>query len=121
MLPLIGLIIGLVIGLVLNVQIPEAWSVYVAVVILCGVDSLLGGLEATLRKRFSNTLFITGFLLNASAAIALTALGQQLDFDLSLVAVFAFGIRIFRNLGLIRRYIVIEIRDRRQKTKSLTK
>ena len=43
MLPLIGLIIGLVIGLVLNVQIPEAWSVYVAVVILCGVDSLLGG------------------------------------------------------------------------------
>lgn len=112
MLPLLGLIIGLVIGLMLNVQIPEVWSVYIAITILSGLDSLLGGLEAALRKRFSNILFITGFVLNTGAALILTALGQQLNFDLSLVAVFAFGIRIFKNLGLVRRHLVQRIKKR---------
>ncbi len=119
MLPLIGLIIGLMIGLVLNFQIPEVWSVYVAIVILAGVDSLLGGIEAAYRKRFSNVLFITGFTLNAATAVALTALGQQLAFDLSLVAVFAFGIRIFKNLGLIRRYFIQSIQKRIEASKTI--
>jgi small basic protein len=121
MLPLLGLIIGLVIGLMLNVQIPDAWSVYIAITILSGLDSLLGGLEAALRKRFSNVLFITGFLLNTGAALALTALGQQINFDMSLVAVIAFGIRIFKNLGLIRRYIVQRMQRRAQEARQSSK
>ncbi len=121
MLPLLGLIIGLVIGLMLNVQIPDVWSVYIAIAILSGLDSLLGGLEAALRKRFSNILFISGFLLNTVVALLLTALGQQLNFDLSLVAVFAFGIRIFKNLGLIRRYLVQHIQARADEARQSSK
>ncbi len=117
MLPLLGLIIGLIIGLFVNLQVPEAWSVYIAVTILSGLDSLLGGLEASLRQRFSNQLFVTGFLLNSIAALALTALGRQINFDLSLVAVFAFGIRMFKNLGLIRRQILRIVKNRAKNAK----
>ncbi|NLC85211.1 MAG: small basic family protein [Ruminococcaceae bacterium] len=103
MFPLLGLILGLIIGLLWNVNIPEAFSSYVAVGILAVFDSVVGAMTANLQNRFNLRLFITGFLGNALIAIALAALGDQLDLPLSLAAVFAFGNRIFVNFSTMRR------------------
>lgn len=103
MFPLLGLILGLIIGLLWNVSIPEAYSSYVAVGILAVIDSVVGAMTANLQNRFNLRLFITGFLGNALIAVALAALGDQLNLQLSLAAVFAFGNRIFINFSTMRR------------------
>lgn len=106
MFPLIGLIVGLLIGLLWNVDIPSAYSSYVAVGILAAIDSVVGALTANLQNKFNLRLFITGFLGNSAIAVALAALGDQLDLQLSLAAVFAFGNRIFINFSTIRRLML---------------
>lgn len=106
MFPLIGLILGLIIGLLLNVNIPAAYSSYVAVGILAAIDSVIGALTASLQNRFNARLFVTGFLGNSVIAVALAALGDQLNLPLSLAAVFAFGNRIFINFSTIRRLML---------------
>jgi small basic protein len=116
MFPLIGLIIGLIIGLLWNVDIPNAYSSYVAVGILAAIDSVIGALTANLQNRFNMRLFITGFVGNSAIAVALAALGDQLDLQLSLAAVFAFGNRIFINFSTIRRLLLARWDNRHQKT-----
>ncbi len=103
MLALLGLIIGLVIGLFLNVDIPQAYSIYVGVGILACFDSIIGALAANMQGKFNIKLFISGLLGNAIIAVALAALGDQLGLQLYLAAVFAFGNRIFINFSIIRR------------------
>ncbi len=115
MFPLIGLIVGLIIGLLLNLDIPNAYSSYVAVGILAVLDSVIGALTANLQNRFNIRLFITGFIGNSAIAVALAALGDQLNLQLSLAAVFAFGNRIFLNFSVIRR-LMLERWDNRHKS-----
>ncbi|NJP40953.1 small basic family protein [Oscillospiraceae bacterium HV4-5-C5C] len=111
MIPLIGLLIGLILGLFLNIQIPAAYTSYVAVLILAALDSLVGGLLASLRKNFDIWLFVTGLLGNAVIAVALSALGDQLNIQLNLAAVFAFGVRIFNNFSAVRRLMLLRGRE----------
>lgn len=120
MFPLIGLIVGLLIGLLWNVNIPQAYSSYVAVGILAVIDSVVGALTANLQNRFNLRLFVTGFLGNSAIAVALAALGDQLDIELSLAAVFAFGNRIFINFSTMRR-IWLEKFDNLRKLRSQSK
>ncbi len=103
MLALLGLIIGMVIGLFLNVDIPQAYSIYVGVGILACFDSIIGALSANMQGKFNIKLFISGLLGNSIIAVALAALGDQLGIQLYLAAVFAFGNRIFINFSGIRR------------------
>lgn len=112
--PLIGLIIGLIVGLLWNVDIPAAYSSYVAVGILAAIDSVIGAITANLKNNYNTKLFVTGFLGNSAIAVLLAALGDQLDLQLSLAAVFAFGNRIFINFSTIRR-ILVERLDRKSK------
>jgi len=114
MFPLIGLIIGLLIGLLWNVDIPQAYSSYVAVGILAVIDSVVGAMTANLQNRFNLRLFVTGFLGNSAIAVALAALGDQLDLQLSLAAVFAFGNRIFINFSTMRRIWLEKLDSLRQ-------
>jgi small basic protein len=115
MFPLIGLIVGLIIGLLWSVDIPSAYSSYVAVGILAAIDSVVGALTANLQNKFNFRLFITGFLGNSAIAVALAALGDQLNLQLSLAAVFAFGNRIFINFSTMRRLLLDRLDKRRQK------
>jgi small basic protein len=115
MFPLIGLIIGLLIGLVLNVNISSQFSSYVAVGILAAIDSVIGALTANLQNRFNIRLFVTGFIGNSAIAVALAALGDQLNIQLSLAAIFAFGNRIFMNFSTIRRIMLERWDNRRHK------
>ncbi|MDD4368657.1 MAG: small basic family protein [Oscillospiraceae bacterium] len=111
MIQLIGILIGLILGLFLNLEIPAAYTSYVAVLILAALDSLVGGLLASLRKNFDIWLFVTGLLGNAVIAVALSALGDQLNIQLNLAAVFAFGVRIFNNFSSLRRLLLLRGRE----------
>jgi len=106
MLPLLGLIAGLLLGLFLNVDIPTAYSSYVAVAILAILDSIMGGIVANMKGEFNIRLFVTGLLGNGLIAVAVAALGDQLNLPLNLAAVFAFGNRIFLNFSMIRRMLL---------------
>ncbi len=107
MLPLFGLVLGIILGLVLNIPIPPAYVRYLGIAILAALDSSFGGLRASLEKTFEDRLFITGFFSNTLMAAFIVYVGDQLGIgELYLAAVVAFGVRLFRNLGIIRRYIL---------------
>ncbi len=114
MLALLGLIIGLVIGLFLNVDIPQAYSIYVGVGILACFDSIIGALAANMQGKFNIKLFISGLIGNSLIAVSLAALGDQLGISLYLAAVFAFGNRIFINFSIIRRLWLFKIEASRK-------
>jgi small basic protein len=105
-LPLIGLALGITLGLVLGVNVSQDLARYSAVGILAGLDSVLGAVRAELDAHYDNRIFLSGFVTNALVAIALTFVGDRLGIDLYLVALFAFGLRIFQNVALIRRHFL---------------
>lgn len=106
MLPLAGLIVGIILGLVLKIPVPPAYVRYLGIAILAALDSSFGGLRASLEKTFEDRLFVTGFFSNTLMAAFIVYVGDQLGIsELYLAAVVAFGVRLFRNLGIIRRYV----------------
>lgn len=119
MLPLLGIIIGLIIGLFLDIDIPQAYSPYVAVLILDALDSLVGALLASLQKKFNTLLFVTGLLGNGLIAVVLSALGDRLNIDLNLAAIFAFGVRIINNFSQVRRFWLQQFTERRRLSRQM--
>jgi small basic protein len=116
-LPVVGLIVGVAIGLVTNVQIPEAYSSYMSIAILAALDTVFGGLRASLDKAFNGSVFLTGFFSNILVAALLAYIGAQLNVDLYLAAVVAFGVRIFQNIAFIRRAVFSKVGHRQSKDK----
>ncbi len=114
MLPLLGIIVGLIIGLFLDIEIPQAYSPYVAVLILAALDSLVGALLASQQKKFNTLLFVTGLIGNGLIAVILSALGDRLNIDLNLAAIFAFGVRIINNFSQVRRFWLQQVSERRR-------
>ena len=106
---LVAIILGCVIGALIGLFAPMVsytYSGYLAIAIIAALDSVFGGILATLKKNFNLTIFITGFFGNAILAILLTILGQKLNVDIYLAAIVVFVGRIFTNLAIIRRYYV---------------
>ena len=64
------------------------------------------------QKKFDIKIFITGFFGNAILSILLTYLGNKLNVDIYLAAVFVFVGRMFTNLSIIRRYYVEKISEK---------
>lgn len=102
-LPVAGLLVGVILGFLFSVEIPLGVVKYTAIAILAAVDTILGGLRARLEERFDLPIFVTGFFANTFFAAMLTAIGDLLGVDIYLGAVIAFSIRIFGNVGFIRR------------------
>ncbi|NLS45558.1 MAG: small basic family protein [Firmicutes bacterium] len=105
-LPAIGLIAGIVIALFTPLRFPTEYSQYIAIGILAALDCVFGGIRAGLQNTFDKNVFISGFLVNTALAATLTVVGDKLGVDLVLGATVAFSIRIFTNVGIIRRYIL---------------
>ena len=106
---MIAIIVGCIIGAIIGLFAPMVsytYSGYLAIAIIASLDSVFGGILATLKKNFNLTIFITGFFGNAILAILLTLLGQKLNVDIYLAAIVVFVGRIFTNLAIIRRYYV---------------
>ena len=101
----IGCIIGAIIG-IFAPMISYTYSGYLAIAIIAALDSIFGGITATLKKNFNLTIFLTGFFGNAILAILLTILGEKLNVDIYLAAIIVFVGRMFTNLAIIRRYYV---------------
>jgi len=100
------LLIGLIIGYNMPVLLPVIYAKYMSIAILAALDSVLGGIRAYMDKEFDNTIFISGFITNSLLAAGLAYLGDRLGVELYLAAIIVFGVRLFQNLGIIRRYLM---------------
>lgn len=115
-LPFIGLIVGIVLGWLTNWRIPEEYSSYLSIAVLAALDTLIGGIRAHLQNVYDESVFLTGFFFNIILAASLAFLGVHLGVDLYLAAVFAFGVRLFQNIAVIRRILLANWLKRRQKS-----
>ncbi len=106
LLPIIALIVGCLVGIYVPWSINPSYSVYVAIAILAALDSVLGGISANLKKRFSMIIFLSGLFGNAALAAFIIYLGEKLGLDLYVAIVVVFGTRMFQNFGIIRRFYV---------------
>jgi small basic protein len=104
LLPVAGLLLGLLLGILFPISIPVEYAKFMSVALLASLDSVFGGLRAAIDEKFDNTVFISGFFTNALLAAGLVYVGERLGIDLYYVASLAFGLRIFQNLAIIRRY-----------------
>ena len=88
-LPILGIIIGIVLGLVLPLQIPTNYASYMSIAVLAALDSVFGGIRASLEDNFQTDIFISGFFGNAFLAAGLAYIGDRLDVPIYLAAIFA--------------------------------
>ena len=105
----LAIIIGCIIGAIIGTNapiIPYSYSIFLAIGVIAALDSVLGGVTSILKKNFDFMIFITGFFCNAILAMLLTYLGQKLNVDIYIAAIFVFINRMFINLTIIRRYYV---------------
>lgn len=116
--PILGLIIGLLLGSIFTFNIPITYANYLAIAVLAGLDSLLGGWRAVTEGEFDGPVLLSGFFLNALVAAALSYLGDMVGLDLYLAAVVAFGIRIFNNISTIRHNSIRRYRQRKARKKN---
>ncbi len=101
---LLGLILGIVIAFILPSQFtfPIAYSTYISVAFLAGLDSVIGGIKGGIEGKFDLSVFISGFIMNTLLAALITWMGDRIGVDLYMAAIVTFGVRIFNNLGYIR-------------------
>lgn len=117
--PIIGLILGILLGSVFTLPVPIIYAKYLSIAVLAALDSLLGSVRGILEESFDGTILLSGFFTNTLLAALLAYMGDHLGVDLYLAAVLAFGMRLFSNLGFIRRDIINRYRVKR-KAKSAT-
>jgi len=103
---LLAAVLGVVFGLLSNVTIPVTAARYTAVMLLAALDSIFGALKASLNGRYETTVFLSGLITNSAVAGGLTYLGDRLGVELYFAAIFAFGVRIFQNIAVIRRHLL---------------
>lgn len=113
-LPIIGLIIGILLGFITEFRIPDEYLNYLSIAVLAALDTLFGGIRAHLQGSFDSNVFLTGFFFNIILAAGLAFLGVHLGVDLYLAAIFAFGVRLFNNIAVIRRILIARWEDRRK-------
>ncbi len=106
LLAVLGLGVGVLIGFNIPVFLPQDYAKYMSVAALAALDSVFGGIRAAMEDKFNNSIFVSGFFSNTLLAAGLTFVGDRLGIDLYLAAVVAFGVRLFQNLAIIRRYIL---------------
>lgn len=105
----ISIIVGCLIGALIGVNAPVisyTYSSYLSIAIIAALDTVFGGIASVIKKNFDLQIFLSGFFGNAILSMALTYLGQKLNVDIYLAAIFVFVWRMFNNLGIIRRYYI---------------
>ena len=114
---IIGSIIGAIIGFYAPI-IPYTYSKYLAIGIIAGLDTVFGGINSIIKKNFDMKIFVSGFFGNAILAMLLTYLGEKLNVDIYLGAIFVFVGRVFNNLGFIRRFYIEKLTKNKEIKKS---
>lgn len=114
-LPILGLLIGVLLGLLTDIRVPEEYSSYLSIAVLAALDTLFGGIRAHLQNVYDEKVFVSGFFFNILLAASLAFLGVHLGVDLYLAAIFAFGVRLFQNIAVIRRMLITKWTESREK------
>lgn len=105
----ISIIIGCMIGALIGINAPVisyTYSSYLSIAIIAALDTVFGGISSVIKKNFDLKIFLSGFFGNAVLSMLLTYLGEKLNVDIYLAAIFVFVWRMFNNLGIIRRYYI---------------
>ena len=117
--------VGCLIGVILGANAPTIsymYTDYLAISIIAALDSVLGGITATLKNNFNFKVFVSGFFVNAILSILLTLLGKRLNVDIYLAAIVVFVGRMFNNLTIIRRHYIEKwekvTKENREQTKA---
>lgn len=112
---LLGTLLGIIIGLLINFSIPITYIKYTAVIIIGILDALFGATKAELTKEedYNPNIFISGLIFNIILAIGITLLGERLGLDLYLAVTVVFTMRIFSNLGVLRRALLDKIKKKK--------
>lgn len=105
-LPILGLLVGFIIGYILNVPLPAMYAKYMSVALLASLDSIFGGIKGVIQNKYDGQILISGFIFNTLLAGSLAYIGDRVGVDLYYAAIFAFGVRLFQNLAIIRRLIL---------------
>ena len=119
-LPFASLMIGAVIGSVFTFTIPVVYAKYLSIAILAAVDSVFGGIRGIVEDTFDGYIMLTGFFTNALLAAGLAFLGDKIGVDMYLAATVCFGLRLFSNLGYIRRFFINKLYDYMEQKKNKT-
>ncbi|MDF2606683.1 MAG: small basic protein [Bacillales bacterium] len=112
-LSVLGLIIGIFLGFMSDLRIPSEYQNYLSIAILASLDTIIGGIRAHLQHIYDELVFVSGFFFNIILAASLAFLGVHLGVDLYLAAVFAFGVRLFQNIAVIRRLLISNYQARK--------
>jgi small basic protein len=104
--PIIGVTIGFAIVYAFDMHFPIAYSGYIAIAALAGLDTFFGGLRAAIAGKFEGDIFATGFVFNAGFAALLVYVGDLIGIDLFIAAAVVLGGRIMINISKIRRQIL---------------
>lgn len=114
----IAILIGCLVGIILGVNAPTisyTYSGYLAIAIIAALDSVFGGITSSLKGNFDFKVFVSGFFGNAILSILLTYIGDKLNVDIYLAAIFVFVNRMFINLTIIRKYFIEKISKKEKK------
>ena len=117
MLILIGLLLGLLLGLFSNILLPASLVAYLAVFTLVGIEALTASWIAIREGNFIPGKFLIEFGANVLIAVLMTALGNQLKYDFSLIVSFIFAYRIFRNVSFLSRRFYQKLEAKRLEKK----
>ncbi|MDN7244267.1 small basic family protein [Planococcus shenhongbingii] len=113
-LSILGLILGISLGLLTDIQIPPEYANYLSIAVLASLDTLFGGIRAHLQQVYDDKVFVSGFFFNIVLAAGLAFIGVHLGVDLYLAAIFAFGVRLFQNIAVIRRIILTKWSEKKE-------
>lgn len=117
LIPLLALLVGVLIGLFALEPVRGVAGIYLGIACLAALDTVCGGLRSVLEGKFTTDVFLTGFVSNIVIAFLLAWLGDRIGINLFLAVALILGTRIFTNLSLIRRLLLsqwADARDRRR-------
>jgi len=113
-LPIVALIIGFVMFYLPHIPIQPDYIGYIGLAVVAGLDSLAGAIRSIIEGKFNDRVFVSGFFSNTMIAALLLFLGNKLQIPYVAIAIMvALVIRIFNNLGFIRRYIIARLFEKR--------
>lgn len=112
---LIAIVAGYFLGIYYQVPLEDMWVNYVALAVVSGIDSVMGGIRSHMEDKFQTDIFLTGFFGNILLAAGLVWVGDQMGVNLFLVVAIVLGWRVFTNLSLIRRILLNRWRETQQR------
>lgn len=114
-LPILALTIGFVVIYLLKVPVSADYAQYIGVAVVAGFDSIIGAIRSAIEGRFNDRIFVSGFFINAAVAAGLLFLmGNFLKIQYVAIAIMvALFIRIFNNIGFIRRFLVARMFEKK--------